>query len=165
MSCSASLPSVDVGSSPIFEFANRDKYMRHLINSYPGCEGTVKQTRKCLMAIFYYREIDMDSTMNGLCLCCSDLHYLEWDFGLHYFQDLGLGFGNAALVVDDILNAVYAYRNAAVRAHLRDPEHFKHPDPNYKEPSCWSTTLVSVVVLFFVIYITFFIATKQRRQE
>ncbi|WDK23821.1 hypothetical protein CGRA01v4_15114 [Colletotrichum graminicola] len=135
-------------------FPDRDKYMRHLINTYPGFDSTVDQAQAWVANILAFRKQLHRIVAADICLSGSDLHYLQREWGLQYFEGLGLARSHSMLIVSDIMDAVHAYRVTRLRAHRNNPQRWSHPDPDPDSEANFSTlhVIFRIVIIFCVVY-------------
>ncbi|GKT92623.1 hypothetical protein Ct61P_10473 [Colletotrichum tofieldiae] len=88
-------------------FGNSDEYMRHLINTYPGFYSTVVQSQVWLDSILTFRKQSHRLATDDICLAGSDPHYAQREWGVRYFEGLGMAHSNAMLIVSDVMDAVH----------------------------------------------------------
>ncbi|KAK1951991.1 hypothetical protein LY78DRAFT_708375 [Colletotrichum sublineola] len=134
-------------TSQLSVFPDRNKYMRHLINTYPGFDSTVDQAQVWVTNILAFRKQLHRIAVAEICLSGSDLHYLQREWGLQYFEGLGLARSHSMLIVLDIMDAVHAYRVTRLRAHRSNPQKWTHPDPDPDSEANFSTLRVIFVIV------------------
>ncbi|KAK1976135.1 hypothetical protein LZ30DRAFT_753662 [Colletotrichum cereale] len=141
-------------TSQLSVFPDRDKYMRHLINTYPGFDSTVDQAQVWVANILAFRKQLHRIAAADICLSGSDLHYLQREWGLEYFEGLGLARSHSMLIVSDIMDAVHAYRVTRLRAHRNNPQRWSHPDPDPDSEANFSNLRVvfGIVITLCVVY-------------
>ncbi|GKT65300.1 hypothetical protein ColTof4_09353 [Colletotrichum tofieldiae] len=81
--------------------------MRHLINTYPGFYSTVVQSQVWLDSILTFRKQSHRLATDDICLAGSDPHYAQREWGVRYFEGLGMARSNAMLIVSDVMDAVH----------------------------------------------------------
>ncbi|GJC88630.1 hypothetical protein ColLi_11468 [Colletotrichum liriopes] len=86
---------------------NRDEYMRHLINTYPGFYSAAGQAQAWLDSILTIRKQSHRIATDDICLAGSDLHHLQREWGVQDFEGLGVARSNAMLIVSDMMDAVH----------------------------------------------------------